>query len=113
MIAVANYRAGKRVRRVHDEWWFYDQLPQVLRLRLAASTLPWSAASILDQYRKIKKENGRIAALSIMLDRFDRWDQIQTTRTPWIPAKKGQTPEPNPCVMANVPPLVTNYFNIS
>lgn len=107
---MANQAKGKKVRRVHDEWYFYDQLPTMIKLRLAASTQPWSCSHLLDRYRKRKAQTSRIEALSYMMDLLDSWDDAQATRACWEKNSfKTKNPVPTPCLVANVSPLITRF----
>jgi hypothetical protein len=94
-----NYK-GKMARRVHDEWWFYDQLPSIVRERLSVAVQPWSSSHVLDYYRKKKKLRGRIAALSEAIDYIDRGDRHFAT-------KNKDWGGPTPCAVTNVEPLIT------
>jgi hypothetical protein len=109
---MGNYR-GRAVRRKHDEWYFYDQLPTTLKLRIAGATLPWSCSTILTRYRKIKKTKGRIAALSAMMDLIESSDEFQAKKRPWTPSKGGKLGEPTPCAIVGVGPLVTRFSNVN
>lgn len=109
---MGNYR-GRAVRRVHDEWYFYDKLPTMIKLRIAGATLPWSCSTILTRYRKHKTKYGRIAALSYISDMIDGFDRYQASKRPWTPSKGGKIGDPTPCGMANVAPLVTRFSNIN
>lgn len=102
-----NYK-GRRSRRKHDDWHYFDQLPQAVRLRCAASTQPWSGSWLLTYYRKLVKQWGEERALRGMLARFDDWDRMQAHKA-WITPKPGKRADPSPCAEAHVGPLVTRY----
>lgn len=103
---MANYK-GRRVARQHDEWYFYDQLPSIVKLRIAGATLPWSCASILDRYRKHKAKHGRAAALVHVLDLIENSDRYQAWERPWT--GKGKNAEPTPCCVSRVEPMITHF----
>lgn len=104
-----NYKAGRRVIRKHDEWYYFDLLPAQLRHRLAAATLPWSSNAVLTRYRKLKKAYGEDRAIRTLLAHFDGWDRHQAFNTPWERPKPRQQAEPTPCMQASVGPLITRY----
>lgn len=103
-----NYR-GRAVRRKHDEWYYFDQLPRQLRHRLAAATLPWSANTVLTRFRKLRKAYGEDRAVRILIDQCDGWDRHQAYNTAWERGRVGEKAPPTPCREADVGPLVTRY----